>query len=66
MSIAEQPDYTAIEQRMSEIMEPESIAPWLKQPNEWFDGHTPLQALEEGKADKIWELISHTKECGYL
>ncbi len=51
---------------LSEIMEPENIAPWLKQPNEWFDGRTPLQALEEGKADKIWELIFHTREGGYL
>ena len=51
---------------LSEIMEFQNIAPWLKQPNEWFDDRTPLQALEEGKADKIWELIFHTKEGGYL
>jgi len=51
---------------LSEIMESKNIAPWLKKPNEWFDGRTPLQALEEGKADKIWELIFHTKEGGYL
>jgi len=51
---------------LSEIMESENIAPWLKKPNEWFDGRTPLQALDEGKADKIWELIFHTKEGGYL
>ena len=51
---------------LAEIMEPENIAPWLKKPNEWFDGRTPLEAMDEGKVDKIWELIFHTKAGGYL
>jgi hypothetical protein len=51
---------------LAEIMEPENIVPWLKKPNEWFDGRTPLEAMDEGKVDKIWELIFHTKAGGYL
>jgi len=51
---------------LCEIMEPAHVAPWLQQPNDWFDGRTPLQAVKEGKIDKVWELIFHTKEGGYL
>ena len=51
---------------LAEIMEPENIASWLETPNEWFAGKTPLRALDEGKIDKVWELIFHTKEGGYL
>ncbi len=50
---------------LSEIMESDNVGAWLKQPNEWFDGNTPLEAIKAGKADKLWELIFHTREGGY-
>jgi len=51
---------------LCEIMEPQNVSSWLQQPNEWFDGCTPMQAVDEGKIDKVWELIYHTREGGYL
>lgn len=50
---------------LAEIMEPENIGNWLEQKNEWF-GKTPLQVIEDGKVDQIWEMIYHTKEGGFL
>ena len=51
---------------LCEIMEPENISNWLKQPNEWLAGHAPIEAITQGKADEIWQLIHHTKSDGYL
>lgn len=39
------------------IMEPTSVGGWLKEPNEAFEGSTPLQVIERGEADRIWRMI---------
>ena len=51
---------------LAEIMAPETIAEWLQTPNEWFDDNTPLETIDHGKIDKVWELIYHTREGGFL
>ena len=51
---------------LCDIMEPNNVAGWLEQPNDWFAGNSPHQAIKEGKMDKVWELIYHTREGGYL
>lgn len=35
----------------------EEIVAWLQEPNEAFDGSTPLQVIERGEADRIWRMI---------
>ena len=42
---------------LGELVSPEAIGPWLKEPNPAFDGSTPLQVLERGEADRIWRMI---------
>jgi hypothetical protein len=42
---------------LSEIMEPDSIGAWLKEPNDAFDGSTPLQVIERGESDRLWRMI---------
>lgn len=51
---------------LCEIMEPANVSSWLKEPNEWLAGHSPIDAIAQGKTDKVWELIHHTKSAGYL
>lgn len=51
---------------LCEIMEPNNISKWLNEPNEWLAGDTPLDAITQGEADSVWELIHHTKSDGYL
>jgi len=36
---------------------PEAIGPWLKEPNPAFDGSTPLQVIERGESDRIWRMV---------
>ncbi|MHC4445087.1 MAG: hypothetical protein ACYTF1_19490 [Planctomycetota bacterium] len=42
---------------LSEIMKSEYISDWLQTPNEEFDGLKPIEVMERGEVDRIWELI---------
>jgi DNA-binding transcriptional regulator YiaG len=42
---------------MEELLAKEAIGPWLKEPNQAFDGSTPLQVIERGETDRIWRMI---------
>lgn len=35
----------------------EEVIAWLQEPNEAFDGSTPLQVIERGESDRIWRMI---------
>jgi hypothetical protein len=36
---------------------PKDVIHWLQEPNETFDGSTPLQVIERGETDRIWRMI---------
>lgn len=42
---------------LEKLVSPETIGPWLKEPNSAFDGSTPLQVIERGETDRIWRMI---------
>jgi hypothetical protein len=42
---------------LSEIMETSYIGEWLKTANPAFENSTPLQVIERGEADRIWQMI---------
>jgi predicted transcriptional regulator len=42
---------------LEELVSPEAIGPWLKEPNTAFDGSTPLQVIERGETDRIWRMV---------
>jgi DNA-binding transcriptional regulator YiaG len=42
---------------LEQLVPPETIGPWLKEPNRAFDGSTPLQVIERGETDRIWRMI---------
>lgn len=39
------------------IMQPEGLGDWLRAPNEYFDGFSPMELLQRGEIDRIWRLI---------
>jgi hypothetical protein len=43
--------------RLSQVMKPEFIAQWLSTPNEEFDGLKPLEVIERGEIDRLWDMI---------
>jgi hypothetical protein len=42
---------------LSRIMEPREIGRWLRTPNSAFDGSTPIQVIERGESDRIWQML---------
>ena len=42
---------------LSEVITPEIIGEWLKTPNDAFDGLKPLEIIERGEVDRIWQMI---------
>ncbi|MCC5835098.1 MAG: DUF2384 domain-containing protein [Opitutales bacterium] len=37
------------------------VTAWLQEPNEAFDGSTPLQVIERGESDRIWRMIYYLR-----
>ena len=42
---------------LGEVMAPEALGGWLNQPNEAFGGLKPLEVVERGEIDRLWELV---------
>mgnify|MGYP001194020902 CR=1 FL=1 len=42
---------------LARVMRPEQVGQWLKSPNPAFDGSTPLQVVERGELDRIWQML---------
>jgi hypothetical protein len=42
---------------LENLVSPEAIGSWLKDPNPAFDGSTPLQVIERGESDRIWRMV---------
>ncbi len=43
--------------RLSEIVAADAIPTWLDIPNEAFDGLKPLEVIERGEIDRLWNMI---------
>lgn len=42
---------------LSEVIRTGAIGPWLEQPNSAFDGLKPIEVIERGEVDRIWQMI---------
>ncbi len=42
---------------LAEVMVAETIGDWLVTPNDAFDGLKPLEVIERGEVDRIWQMI---------
>ena len=47
---------------LADLMTPKNIGAWLKAPNEAFENSTPLQVIERGEQDRIWQMIYHLQK----
>ncbi len=43
--------------RLAEVVAPEAIPQWLDTPNHAFDGLKPLEVIERGEIDRLWNMI---------
>jgi transcriptional regulator with XRE-family HTH domain len=43
--------------RLAGLMQEDAIPSWLDMPNPAFDGLKPLEVIERGEIDRLWEMI---------
>jgi hypothetical protein len=43
--------------RLSEVVAADAIPGWLDTPNDAFDGLKPLEVIERGEIDRLWNMI---------
>jgi DNA-binding transcriptional regulator YiaG len=43
--------------RLAEVVTPDTIPGWLDAPNDAFDGLKPLEVIERGEIDRLWDMI---------
>jgi DNA-binding transcriptional regulator YiaG len=42
---------------LSEVVDPACLGEWLKAPNGAFDDFKPLEVIERGEIDRLWEMV---------
>jgi DNA-binding transcriptional regulator YiaG len=45
------------QERLAEVIAPEAIPQWLDTPNDAFGGLKPLEVIERGEIDRLWNMI---------
>jgi hypothetical protein len=43
--------------RLSEVVQADSIPAWLDTPNRAFSGLKPVEGIERGEIDRLWNMI---------
>ena len=42
---------------LSEVVNPDSLGGWFAAPNDAFDGLKPIEVIEQGELDRLWEMV---------
>lgn len=59
-SAATERDITQLQRllkRLSTVVKPATIGPWMTRPNDAFDGDTPAALIESGKVDLLYDMV---------
>jgi DNA-binding XRE family transcriptional regulator len=43
-------------QALSEVVHPEALGTWFTMPNDALDGLKPIEVIERGEIDRLWEM----------
>ena len=42
---------------LSELVDPKSLGHWFQTPNDSFDGLKPIEVIERGEIDRLWDMV---------
>ena len=42
---------------LSEVVDPACLGEWFQTPNDSFDGLTPIELIEQGDIDQLWNMV---------
>ena len=51
---------------LAEAMQPAFVGQWLEQPNEMLDNLKPLEAIERGQIDLVWQVVDGLRSGSQL
>lgn len=46
---------------LAEVIQADAVGPWLGEPNGAFEGLKPIEVIERGEVDRIWQMIYHLR-----
>ncbi len=46
---------------LSEVVQKDAIGIWIAEPNDAFDGLKPIEVIERGEIDRIWQMIFYLR-----
>jgi len=46
---------------LGSLIVPEKLGPWMRKPNKGFRDLTPIELIEQEKADRLWRMIYEIK-----
>ncbi len=55
-------EVTRLFDALAGLIKAKAIGDWLQRPNNQFDGSTPLQVIERGETDRLWQMIWQLRE----
>jgi len=60
------PDLGRLCQALAEAIEPTFVGHWLEQPNEILNGVKPVEAIERGQLDLVWQVVEGLRSGSQL
>ena len=42
---------------LSDVVDPACLGEWFQTPNDSFDGLTPIELIEQGDIDQLWNMV---------
>ncbi len=55
-------EVTRLFDALAGLIKAKAIGEWLQRPNKQFDGSSPLQVIERGETDRLWQMIWQLRE----
>lgn len=50
-------DIEQLIEAIGDLMDTATFQNWLQEPNETFDGLTPIELIERGEIDRLWNMV---------
>ena len=50
-------DIEQLIEAIGDLMDKATFQNWIQEPNETFDGLTPIELIERGEIDRLWNMV---------
>jgi len=57
---------TRLRAALAEAIQPDCVDRWLDEPNEMLAGLKPVEAIERGRIDRVWQIVEGLRSGSQL